>query len=73
MKTKFEYVYFTKVYGVKNHATWLCHKAKDDTVFGLVQYDAASKLYCYFPYQDTSYPGLYLDDISNFITLLDLD
>ena len=71
MKTKFEYVYFTKIYGDSIPADWYCHSNKGKGTFGIVKWDPKFKQHFYLPHSATAYPALCLNDISNFITILD--
>lgn len=71
MKTKFDSVYFTKAYENPGFVKWYCHTNIDNTTIGIIFFDDNSKQHSYMAYNATRYLSVVLNDISNFITILD--
>lgn len=73
MQTKFEYYFFTKAYSLIGDIKWYCHTTIFKLTVGTINYDRLFNKYVFIPYGKTGYSALCLDEISKFITLLDLD
>ncbi len=71
MKTKFEHVYFTKSYLNPDDAIWYCHFIASDSTFGTITFNKEVKQHYFVSYDRYFYSCNVLNDISNFITILD--
>lgn len=70
MKTKFEYVYFTKVYRIFGSNAWYCYNIEDSNIIGVIKWSVVLNQYHYLPYYENTYVAKCLIEISNFITIL---
>ena len=71
MKTKFNFVYFTKVSAKGTELRWHCHSAMGKAIIGTVNYNKECNIHYYLPIAKTKYTCFNLLDIYNFVDSLD--
>ena len=71
MKTEFPFVYFSNLENSDHKSTWCCYDSFTDRFIGKVEHHLPAKGHCYFPDTTLPYSHGMLNDISNFIIILD--